>query len=666
LAQTLRWLGYALRTKGKLAESMEHLRDALAAAKRSPDRSQLASCYEALGNLARQRGRFAEAVEYHSQALELNLERGHKFHVSKDLFSIGLAALYSGDWKRSAETLKRSHRLSAELGLLRGLLLAELTLCRLHRRRGEETTAAELANRALARAHETSDARAEVLAYEELGDLAREAGDMSLAAAQYDEAWKRARAIAPEGDLVYELAWRRALVALDADRLDDAENLAREAIRLAEQSSDEREAANALRVLSAVQQRRGLLADSLASIEASLEKARSIQAPYETAEAHEAFVRLAGPDGLQTPNAALAHLFESRRIYGQLGARAATARVELEIARLEELILSDGGSAFAAPEAGESIPHAPDGLVVRDARMLQLVAQATELAATDATVLLQGNTGTGKEVLARLVHDRGPRALFPFVAVNCAALPTHLLESELFGHRRGSFTGAEQDRVGLFESAGEGTVFLDEIDKAPPEFQSKLLRVIEDRLVRPVGATREVPIQARILCATNRDLRALADGGRFLPDLFYRLAAFRLVVPDLRERPDDLWALVEHFLAVSRSRFRARKYRLAKDARAALATYEWPGNVRELRNVLEAAAFFTRRTGVIDVDDLPPEIAGRRGGPAVSLTERIETLERREIQLALRRARGMKALAARMLGVSRKGLLDRLRRLGME
>jgi transcriptional regulator with PAS, ATPase and Fis domain len=300
--------------------------------------------------------------------------------------------------------------------------------------------------------------------------------------------------------------------------------------------------------------------------------------------------------------------------------------------------------------------------------MKELVETAKELGTVDATVLIEGETGTGKEVIARIIHESGQRASKPFVALNCAAFPEHLLESELFGHRQGAFTGADRNRKGILESAEDGTVLLDEIDKASGDFQAKLLRVIEERQLRPVGSSKWLPLHARILCATNRDLRLLADKRTFLPDLFYRLSGFRLQLPPLRKRPEDIPALVEHFLDRCVGRFRDAAYQLSPGAATALSTYHWPGNVRELRNVVESGAFYARTDGVIEAQHLPPEIQeGSIENPGSdTLPARIAGFERRQIIAAMKQARGVKTEAARILGVSRKGLNDRLRRLGLE
>jgi DNA-binding NtrC family response regulator len=313
--------------------------------------------------------------------------------------------------------------------------------------------------------------------------------------------------------------------------------------------------------------------------------------------------------------------------------------------------------------------HAPSSLsfITKDAVVEDLLELAGDLAGADATVLIEGDTGTGKELVARFLHEAGPRSSGPFVPVSCAEVSPQLIESELFGYRRGAFTGATSSRAGLFEAAQDGTLFLDEIDKASPDLQAKLLRVIEARVVRPVGSSKFHEIHARIVCATNRDLRRLAEKGEFLEDLYYRLAGFLLRLPPLRERVGDVEVLGAHFLEEYAARIGHERWTISASALAALASYPWPGNVRELKNVIESSAFRARADAEIALDHLPEDLQTIPGDDDRStLPAKIAAFERRHILDAMRRANGVKTEAARILGVSRKGLLDRIRRLGLE
>jgi two-component system response regulator AtoC len=315
-------------------------------------------------------------------------------------------------------------------------------------------------------------------------------------------------------------------------------------------------------------------------------------------------------------------------------------------------------------------------LLIGDHPLMAKIAQVVrKVAATDATVLILGESGTGKDLVARAIHAHSPRADGEFVAVNCGAIPGELLESEMFGHERGAFTGAAAPRVGLFPQAQGGTIFLDEVDEMSPSLQVKLLRVLQDREVRPVGSDRGVRVDVRVIAASNRDLAAQVAAGRFREDLFYRLDVIPLTMPALRERRSDIPLLVRHFLGLhSRTRL-GRPLSVSDEAMVHLWEYDWPGNVRELENVVERVAVLTDGP-VIATDDLPPAIralAAPRAATRVTLdaagldlNAAVEEFEHRLIAEALRRTRGNKQAAARLLGLKRTTLVAKLRRRGLD
>jgi len=293
------------------------------------------------------------------------------------------------------------------------------------------------------------------------------------------------------------------------------------------------------------------------------------------------------------------------------------------------------------------------------------------VAASDATVLITGESGTGKELTARAVHARSARASGPFVAVNCAAIPEALLESELFGHVRGAFTDARTDRAGLFVRASGGTLFLDEIGELPLALQPTLLRAIQERMVRPVGADREVGFDARLVAATTRDLATMVEDGRFRDDLYYRLDVVRVTLPPLRERGRDVLVLAQAFLERFAARSGTAVTGLTAPAADRLLNYRWPGNVRELANCIERAVALAR-TSHLTVDDLPERIRAYRPSHVVvaadSPTElvRLDEVERRYILHVLDAVGGSRTEAARILGVDRKTLYRRLRSYGAD
>lgn len=304
---------------------------------------------------------------------------------------------------------------------------------------------------------------------------------------------------------------------------------------------------------------------------------------------------------------------------------------------------------------------------------------AERLAVHNLSVLLQGESGTGKELMARAIHYASPRLHGPFVGENCAALADTLLESELFGHKRGSFTGAYEDHVGLFQRADGGTVFLDEIGETSPLFQVKLLRVLEAREVRPVGSTRAVPVDVRVICATHRDLEAEMHAGRFREDLYYRIAESTLTLPPLRARADDVALIAQRLLDDTVNARGCPPMRWSDSAMQCLRTYSWPGNIRELRNEVGRAVALSD-TSVIEADTLSLRVGGgvtaRNGAHGAfdmmtlpgtgSLQDRLDAVEAVILKETLTRLRWNKSQAARELGVSRVGLRAKLARHGLE
>ncbi len=310
------------------------------------------------------------------------------------------------------------------------------------------------------------------------------------------------------------------------------------------------------------------------------------------------------------------------------------------------------------------------GMLFESECMVRLVALATRLAGTDSPVLITGETGTGKELLARFVHDQSSRSSGPYKAINCGAIPENLIESELFGHEKGAFTGAVARKAGLFESAQGGTVFLDEIGELPIHLQVKLLRVLQESEVIRVGGTETIPVDIRIVAATNRNLEAEASSGNFRQDLFFRLNVLTLHLPPLRERGNDVLLLAEYFITRYCQQFGLAHKVLSASAKNALAVYQWPGNIRELENVLQKAILFS------ESDRLTPEsISLRKGamsscadGPEgrVTLREARAAAERSAIASTLRRTRGNVSMAGKMLDIDRKWLIKKMEELGIE
>jgi transcriptional regulator with PAS, ATPase and Fis domain len=303
--------------------------------------------------------------------------------------------------------------------------------------------------------------------------------------------------------------------------------------------------------------------------------------------------------------------------------------------------------------------------------MQKILSISKRVAPTDSTVLLMGESGTGKELIARYIHNYSKRESNPFIAVNCGAIPSDLLEAEMFGHERGAFTGAVGSRMGLFQLANGGSIFLDEIGEMMLPLQVKLLRVLQEREIRPVGAERTIKIDVRVIAASNRDLTAEVEKGRFREDLYYRLQVIPIVIPPLRERRSDIPLLVQHFLEKHNSQRPSAPVRITEEAMVHLWEYDWPGNVRELENLIERMVILSD-DGVIKVDGLPTNIRSfisdkkiprpTLTDEGIDLNQAVEEFEYRLIDEALRRTKGNKQAAARLLGLKRTTLVAKLRR----
>jgi len=310
--------------------------------------------------------------------------------------------------------------------------------------------------------------------------------------------------------------------------------------------------------------------------------------------------------------------------------------------------------------------HAAAKHFVAGSRAMQDVLElAARVAPLDTTVLVYGESGTGKEFIVRLIHEQSPRAAAPFVSINCAALTETLLESELFGHVRGAFTGAVRDKAGLFEVAGSGTIFLDEIGEVAPTVQAKLLRALQEREIRRVGAERSIKVNARVVAATNRDLRAAVDAGTFREDLFFRLGAFIITVPPLRDRREDIPPLVHNFLVRAAGRMKKDVRSVSADAMSGLMNYRWPGNVRELEHAVERAVILANGA-TIRRRDLPPEVTQKPRARAGDDTLDLQAQERVSIERALERFGGNRKKAAEALNISTVTLWRRMKQYGLE
>jgi two-component system, NtrC family, response regulator AtoC len=324
-------------------------------------------------------------------------------------------------------------------------------------------------------------------------------------------------------------------------------------------------------------------------------------------------------------------------------------------------------SRYLEPVRGaQDLDARSHGMVGISAPMLEVYRMVARVAPTTSTVLIQGETGTGKELIARAVHATSRRSEQPFIPVDCSTLAESLLESELFGHTKGAFTGAVTEQRGPFEAAGGGTCFLDEIGEVSPGVQAKLLRVLQEREVRRVGGTERLKVDVRVIAATNKDLGALVANGNFREDLFYRLSVVTIPLPPLRERREDIPLLANHFLDSYLTANHRPPSTIAPEAMARLIAYDWPGNVRELQHAIERAAALSASC-VLGPEDLPPKVVGASEpaatGPAPRLS--LQAVVRDHLRRALKEARWNKKLAAQLLGIHRRTLYRLTKRHGI-
>jgi len=326
--------------------------------------------------------------------------------------------------------------------------------------------------------------------------------------------------------------------------------------------------------------------------------------------------------------------------------------------------------AAAAASSQGAEPAIPGGAIVLDPVMQRVYKLVAKIAESSMTVLILGETGVGKELVAEAIHRGSTRRTGPMVKLNCAALPETLLESELFGHERGAFTGADRRKQGFFEAAHGGTLFLDEVGEMPPSLQAKLLRVLENKVITRVGGTAEILVDVRVVCATHRDLQVDVRTGRFRQDLLFRIGGFTVAVPPLRDRRAEIVALAEHFVRVAATEVKRPPPALSPEAREALLAYRWPGNVRELENAMERALVLCE--DAITLADLPDRLreltprSGAAAGPVSNIHGQLEDLERTAIVSALEANADNQTRAARSLGLSRRALIYKMEKYGLK
>lgn len=515
-------------------------------------------------------------------------------------------------------------------------------------------------------AEENAYLREGILVLEIEGDLRCVMGDSRAAHGLFVEGLDLAKKSGIGGDVECELLRRAAQAASRVGMISEARGYLERAMSLAEKIKDEYEVGVCLRVLGEISVCEGVEGSGIDYLRQSVEKL-SRMSPWSHEVAVSEFMLgrvLLGRKDRADVSGSLEHLLVARRIYSSLGVSPGILETDGVVASLISVRSPEATGIDCNYGLRTGLQPTLDlllyGIVTCDNRIVGDIARWGD---TDIRVLIEGETGVGKELVARAMHGMSKRREEKFIAVDCGALSESLAESELFGHAKGSFTGADRDRTGLIEAANGGTLFLDEVGELSEALQSKLLRVLEDGAVRRVGENKCRPVDMRVLSATTKDLWAEVQAGSFRRDLYYRLKGVVVRVPSLRERRDDIELLLDHFTDIYCEQC-GKVIRLDDRARKALSDYDWPGNVRELKHVVEALVVSARDGEIISearaTEFLEVSNSGRRfNGP-------LSDFERREIERALEAGGGNRAEAARRLGISRKTLYQRLKNLRID
>ncbi|HEY6196920.1 MAG TPA: sigma 54-interacting transcriptional regulator [Candidatus Eisenbacteria bacterium] len=652
-ALALESLGNAVYREGDLARARDLREQALALFRRLGDEDNAASARNNLGLVHKNLCEWEVAIAHFTAAYETWVARGRFADTAIPLMNLGIVHQKMGAWDRAADSYRKCEQVLVQIGDDLHLAHVNIGLGNVARLQRRFVDAESHLLGALERARRHSAHREEVLALEFLGELDFDRGRPERALARYHEALAMAERTAPEGDLVVELERRRAEALLSIGRLDETEQSLDRAVRLARFTDDRLEHAIAHRVAGDLALARGRRLDARERWEHASTLLVACRERYELARVQLLLARFT-----DDPRAARSHALRACALFAEIGTPWWQELAEAELSRLM------GPAPVTAPTRTDSVlgrRHRAPGLVACSNGMRTAERLALRAAATELSVLITGETGTGKELVARTIHAQSPRASRPFLAVNCGALRADLALSQLFGHRKGAFTGAHAEGVGLVEAAHGGTLFLDEAGELPLDVQVTLLRFLESGEYLRLGETQVRRADVRIIAATNRVLRG-GDGERlFRRDLLYRLNEIEIRLPTLRERIEDIVPLARHFLSFYGG---LEGPRLAHDAESMLVSYGWPGNVRELENVMKRVAALHAGQGELDASAILPFLSSEPPARASAQAER-RASERDDIVTAWRQAHGNKSRLADLLGISRKTLYARLKRLDL-
>ena len=650
-AQALSLLGSVSYREGDLAHARDQYEQSLVLHRRLGDELRVARRRINLALIHKNLCEWEPAIAHLEGALEIYRAKGRFADTGPALLNLGVVHQKSGSWVQAEECYRGAERVflqTADQWSLAQVTIGLGNVARLQRRFVEAET---LLLSALERARSAGVRREEVLALEFLGELENDRGHAEAAMGRYREALALAERIAPEGDLVVEIERRRAEALAALQRFDDAARACDRAARLAERTDDRLERAVSQRVAGEIAWGRGRREEALQLWSNAATMIADCRERLELGR-----VELALGRAHQDPRESRRHLYRAVGCFAELPTHFWLEQAE------DELHRRIGGSTPAVARPANVIgrrARAP-GLVACSNRMREVEQLARRAAATELSVLVLGETGTGKELIARTIHSQSSRVAAPFLAVNCGALRADLALSQLFGHRKGAFTGAHADGVGLVEAAHGGTLFLDEVGELPHDVQVTLLRFLESGEYLRLGETQVRRADVRLIAATNRELRSEMGEKLFRRDLLFRLNEIEIRLPALRERAEDIVPLGRHFLAFYGG---LEGPQLGPDAESVLQTYRWPGNVRELENVMKRLGALHSGAGVLDAAELLPFLSSETPEPVHGATRADD--DRQVIRTAWSRAGGNKSRLATLLGVSRKTLYARLKRLDL-
>ena len=652
-AQALNQMGRICYREGDLMRAREFYEDALALFRRVGHEVSCARVRENLGLIHKNLCEWDIAIAHLRGSIEIYRKLGCFADCGGSLLNLGIVYQKSGDWDRALEYYREAEAIFLQVNdpfWLCRIAIGIGNVARLQRRFPEAETSLRSA---LERARANDARREEVLALEFLAELAFDMGKVEDALRRYDEALVLAERVASEGDLVVEVERRRAEALCALGRLDDAESASERGRRLARLTDDRLEHAVSHRVDGDIAWARGLMG------EAQRAWTTAIRLLTECRERHELGKTLLTVGKVtQDPKEARRLLYRASALFAELGSNYWLDQAERELHRVL------GGVPAPSPRpagAGLGRRHRAPGMVAASPAMQRAEALARRAATTELSVLITGETGTGKELIARTIHTLSPRSRGPFLAINCGALRADLALSQLFGHRKGAFTGAHAEGLGLVQAAHGGTLFLDEVGDLPFDVQVTLLRFLESGEFLRLGETQVLRADVRVIAATNHELREAVERGAFRRDLFFRMNEVEIRLPPLRERQDDILPLGRHFLGFYGG---MEGPRLCPEAEAVLRSYPWPGNVRELENVMRRVAALHTDDRDVSATSLLPFLTAGAQPAAASLDGAGD--ERSRILAAYQEAGGNKSRLAKLLGVSRKTLYARLKRLQLD